>query len=352
VVVARLREATTLTEMMAAANDVLADAVGAQAAAWSTVDPTTTLSTSCLLFGELDGADLGPDSARELRLFELEWLDDDPNTFWDMARAGRSAAGLVADVGDPRGVRRYAELLEPLGVRDELRITFRLEGRPWGTAILYRSRGGAFTVDEVALAAQTADVVATGIRQVLLRAVMDTPRIDLPPGSLLLTDDGDVVSSSVAAEALLAGHDESAIRVTLRNLAVAARGEAVAVQSTTAEGVLRFHASPAKGTDRAIAVVVEQPRPLELAPLIMLGLGLTPREREVTEQLLLGRDRRGIARTTGVTEATLGDHLKRIYRKAGVSGRSELAALLFGSYYREPRAEGRLPGPYGYFVDA
>ena len=352
--VVRLQQATTLAETISAAYDVLGAEVGAQAAAWSTVDPTSLLSTSCVLYGELDGAELGPDSARELRLFELEWLDDAPNTFWDLGRTGRSAAGLVADVGDPHGVQRFTELLEPLGVRDELRITFRIEGRPWGTAILYRSADGAFTAHDVALAAQTADLVAVAIRRSLLRSVVDTARVEMPPGSLLLTEDGDVVSSSAAAEALLAGHDESAIRVTLRNLALATRADGPAtVQSTGPAGTLRFHASVAKGgPDSAVAVVVEKPRPLELAPQIMLGLGLTPREREVTEQLLLGRDRRGIARAVGVSEATLGDHLKNIYRKAGVTGRAELAAVLFGSYYREPRAAGRPPGPYGYFVDA
>ncbi|RYP85266.1 hypothetical protein EKO23_13520 [Nocardioides guangzhouensis] len=349
--VAGLAEADTLEDTMAAAHVVLADAVRAQSGVWSTVDPTTTLSTSCGLHGLLGASrDAQAEAVRERRLFQLEWADDAPNTFWALGRAGRTAAGLAVDVDDPRRVQRYAELLSPLGIRDELRILLEVDRRPWATAILYRHEPGAFTPEDVATAAGAADLVGAAVRRALLRAVCDARVVASPPGSLLVTPGGEVVTSSAAAEELLAALAPEQVPVVLTSLAVATRMEGSAsVTVTGPEGVVTLHGSPAKGLDD-VAVVLERPRPVELAPLIMEGLGFTARERQVTESLLQGLSRRMIASAVGVSEATLGDHLKQVYRKADVTSRSELAALLYGRYYERPRAQGVPPGPYGYFA--
>ena len=97
-------------------------------------------------------------------------------------------------------------------------------------------------------------------------------------------------------------------------------------------------------------MVVEQPRPAALAPLLLRALGLTPREREIAQHLLLGRPRTQIARRLGLSDHTLGDHVRSVYRKAGVSGRAELAALLYDGYYARPRADRVAPNPYGWFA--
>ncbi|SNR91263.1 hypothetical protein [Blastococcus mobilis] len=68
-----LTEGTDLAETVAAADAVLRRAVGAEGSAWGTVDPATTLSTSCARFGVLESGphdDVG--AARERRLFQLE----------------------------------------------------------------------------------------------------------------------------------------------------------------------------------------------------------------------------------------------------------------------------------------
>jgi DNA-binding CsgD family transcriptional regulator len=104
------------------------------------------------------------------------------------------------------------------------------------------------------------------------------------------------------------------------------------------------------GLDGGVAAVVERPRPVQLAPLVMRALGLTAREREVAEAVLQGTPRRALARRLGIGEHTAGDHLAALYRKAGVAGRAELAALLYGEHYEQPRAEGVPPSPYGFFA--
>ena len=124
---------------------------------------------------------------------------------------GRTAAGLRLEVGDPRGVRRYHELLGPAGVHDELRLSLTIDGEPWATGVLYRWSGSStpdpFTRDDVALAAAAAPLVASAVRAGLLRAVCDHPAVDVPPGSLVLDAHGRVVVSSPAAQDLLAGLD-------------------------------------------------------------------------------------------------------------------------------------------------
>jgi DNA-binding CsgD family transcriptional regulator len=348
-----LRGAGDLTETVATADAVLRAEVDAQGSAWGTVDPATTLSTSCARFGALvpDAADEALAAARERRLFQLEWRDEDPHTFWDLARRQVTAASLRSVVPDPQGVRRYDELFEPAGVHDELRVRLGVEGQQWATVILYRLEDRPFTPDDVAVAAAVAPVVAGAVREALLRSVCDSPHVDSPPGSLLLGADDSVLVSSAAAEELLGALPERQVAPVLVNLAAAARARGASSLTVTGpSGVLAFHASPAKGVDDGVAAVVERPRPIELAPAIMRALGFTAREREVAEGVLHGAPRTQLARRLRMSEHTVGDHLQSLYRKAGVAGRAELAALLYGRHYERPRSAGVLPSPYGYFV--
>ena len=54
---------------------------------------------------------------------------------------------------------------------------------------------------------------------------------------------------------------------------------------------------------------------------------LTPREREVLELLAASRSRSVIAVTLHIAEATADTHVKNIYRKLGVSNRSEVRGI-------------------------
>ncbi|SNS26140.1 DNA-binding transcriptional regulator, CsgD family [Geodermatophilus saharensis] len=250
-----------------------------------------------------------------------------------------------------REVRRYEELLEPAGVHDELRVRLAVDGDQWGTVVLYRTEERPFTPDDVAVAAAVAPAVARAIRTALLRAVCDDPRVEVPPGALLLDGDGAVLVSSAAAEELLGMLPARQVATVLTTLATAAGARGTtSVTVTGPAAVLAFHASPAKGADGAVAAVVERPRPVELSPLLMRALGFTAREREVAEALLHGATRTQLARRLRTTEHTVGDHLQNLHRKAGVAGRAELAALRHGRHHEPPRAAGVPPGPYGYFV--
>lgn len=55
--------------------------------------------------------------------------------------------------------------------------------------------------------------------------------------------------------------------------------------------------------------------------------GLTPAERDVVLQLLMGRSHKEIAARTHRSERTVRQHATAAYEKAGLSGRAELAAF-------------------------
>jgi len=57
---------------------------------------------------------------------------------------------------------------------------------------------------------------------------------------------------------------------------------------------------------------------------------LTPTEREIALRLLAGESHKRVARETRRSERTVRQHAIAIYRKAGISGRAELAGFFLG----------------------
>ena len=106
-----------------------------------------------------------------------------------------------------------------------------------------------------------------------------------------------MVVSSPAAQELLSGLDaDRQLTPALSAVQAATRARGRASITVAGHGGLRtLHGSPATPSegddDGRIVVVVEQPRPAALAPLLLRALGLTPREREIAQHLLLGRPR-------------------------------------------------------------
>jgi DNA-binding NarL/FixJ family response regulator len=138
-----------------------------------------------------------------------------------------------------------------------------------------------------------------------------------------------------------------------------ARDEPLLVQSALAAGAMGFllKDSPAE----TITALVRQALTGELALDDRLGrsrqvpgaadsaaeLGLSPREREVLEEVLLGLDNRGIAARLCISEDTVKSHIKAIFRKLGARDRAHAVALALGSATRaEPgRTAPDIPRP-------
>ncbi|MFH8557738.1 helix-turn-helix domain-containing protein [Streptomyces celluloflavus] len=64
---------------------------------------------------------------------------------------------------------------------------------------------------------------------------------------------------------------------------------------------------------------------------------LTPREREVLRLVVTGLPNRLVARRLEIAERTVKTHLHSIYRKLGVSGRTEATALILRQEVQKAR---------------
>jgi DNA-binding NarL/FixJ family response regulator len=114
-----------------------------------------------------------------------------------------------------------------------------------------------------------------------------------------------------------------------------------------------LHAShlPAAGPDAgAVAVIIDEPSPSELAPVLMLAYGLTGREQTVTELVCRGLSTREISARLHISQSTVQDHLKSIFDKTGVRSRRELVATILQEQYLPRAMTGQRVAPGGFFA--
>ena len=78
-----------------------------------------------------------------------------------------------------------------------------------------------------------------------------------------------------------------------------------------------------------IAVIFEEARPSEIAPLIVDAYGQTKREGEITRLVLRGLSTAEVSNELYITPNTVRDHFKSIFDKVGVRSRRELVAGIF-----------------------
>lgn len=319
------------------------------AAAWSTHDPATGLSTACTLTG------IPEDPARESAIFRHEFDPEEPSTYFDLIRDGRTVAVLSVETdGDLSRAGRWRDVFSNFGVSDELRAILWSQGQAWGSISLYRM-GTTFTPDEAATVAALSPTVADGIRLGLLRAAATRPEaVEDPPGIVSVDRDGAVTPLTEPARGWLVTGGPALVN--------AARSAASAVQAradwagatsrlVTDDGrVLVLHASSTTDDGHGVAVIVEAARPAQVGALLVDAYGLTARQRDVLGLLLLGRSMIQVARALDISEHTANDHRKAIYQRVGVSSRSELAALLQSEHYDPQARVGATPSPYGFFL--
>lgn len=330
-------------------DEVLRRALPYGVAAWATHDPATGLTTSCTLSG------LPTDARRESDIFRFEFRDDEPSTYLALIADGTTVS-VLSEVtgGDLSRAGRYREVFRHFGMVDELRAILRLQGQVWGSLSLYRM-DTEFTPADAATVEAVVPLVAEGMRLGLLRSAAGRPRaVQDPPGILEVDAHGQVAAATVPAHRWLEVGGER-LRTAARVAAAALRERADWAGTTSrvvaADGrVLTLHAAHAVTDDGTMAVIVDAARPAEVAAMLVDAYQLTRRQREVLGWLLLGRSMTQIARQLDISEHTANDHRKAIYRRVGVSSRSELAALLQSEAYDPRTHRGAVPSPYGGFL--
>jgi DNA-binding CsgD family transcriptional regulator len=314
-------------------------AVPFDAAFWSTVDPAT------LLFTQPHQHEI---PASTIPYFiHNEFIDDDVNKWTALARDRVGVRTLVeATAGDPDTSPRYRDIFRPLGLGDELRAVFRSGGMCWGYLCVHRETGVAFSREEVLFVEGIASHVGEGIRAGHLVASIEARPLADEPGLVVLEPGGSVLSMTAAGERWLAelGHPDpkrTGLPLEFRALAAtlqhggAARAELPTLRVRTGAGrwaVLHASRLPAQGAD-AIAVIIEEPSPGELAPILMMAYGLTKQEQKLTTLVCRGAPTREIAACLRITTNTVQDHLKSIFDKTGVRSRRELVATIFKEQY-------------------
>lgn len=341
--------ATDHVDFQSKSLDVIRTVVPFDVAIHTSIDPGTLLDTTCVPFG------MPHDPQREMRHFELEYRDDTPLAYRDLARRPSRAAALRLEIEDVHRVPRYTELMAPNGGHDEIRATFVADDQCWGSLTLYRMDGTPrFTRDDVAFFTAISEVMARGLRNCFLDAALRcSASISDPPGHMTVDKGGRIVSTTEHAERwleTLAPHGR--FPAVLASLVAALEHRPSAQATVTGErGPVALHASPAKGLDEVVAVILERPRPILLAPVIAAAHDLTKRETEVAAAVLRGLSTRQIADALGIADYTVQDHLKSVFAKVGVATRGELTFELFVRHYLPPTVAQAVPGPYGYFLD-
>ena len=341
----------------------LRKAISVDASFFATADPATLLFTGAVV-DEVLASSSG-------QFLENEFLKDDSVKFAGLV-GGRSPVDSLGAATGGELVRspRYQEILEPLDLGDELRAALVVGSKCWGFMCLHRERSGpAFSPTEAAFLAKLTPHLAEGLRNSLLIGDRrSTPGPPDGPGLLLLGDDLSLAAITPSAEAWLAEVaqpdwpgslelPEPVYAVAARLLAVERGGyppdQMPRLRIRTASGRwLVLHASRLRTADAEgqIAVIFEEARPSEIAPLIVDAYGLTRREGEVTQLVLRGLSTAEVSGQLHITPNTVRDHFKSIFDKVGVRSRRELVGQIFAQQYQPRMATGRALDPDGWFA--
>jgi DNA-binding CsgD family transcriptional regulator len=338
------------------ASQAVGGAIGFGHSCWHTVDPGTILFTGSLNHNI---------SCSGSWLAEYEYVVEDVNKWWFLARSGRraGATSLATHGALSRSARHRSHVSYGLG--DELRMSFVSDGVYWGAAGFLRGQDEPwFTEDDVRVAVALCDVLAEGFRRALLAtSVVTADRGDDAPGVVVFDEHGDTESISPAAERWIAEMieippparpaDSAMVQIVAARarslsagqdpLELAARSR---VQTRSGRWLLLYGTQLSGGSDGRTAVIIQPAAPNEVVPLVALAYGLSERERQVTGLCIKGRSTKEIARALHVSAYTVQDHLKAIFEKTGARTRGELVGQVFLEHYvpRWEETDRRPPG--------
>ena len=331
-------------------------AVPFDAAFWASVDPTT------LLFTQPHQEEIPPETIPYF--IQNEFLDDDVNKWTTLARERPGVRTLArATDGDMEASARYRDIFRPLGLGDELRAVLRVGGACWGYICLHREPGAPFSRREIDYVHRLAPHLAEGIRAGVLVSSTELTHVADAPGLVVVAPDGSLMSTTEAGELWLeelTHPDPSRAEVPMEVQSLAAR---VRRQERTPDELPRLRVRTRAGrwavlhasrmatpeTD-AIAVIIEEPSPAELAPVLMMAYGLTKQEQSLTALVCRGLSTKEIGARLHITPNTVQDHLKSIFDKTGVSSRRELVATILQEQYLPRAMTGQPLAPSGFFI--
>ncbi|OLE25309.1 MAG: hypothetical protein AUG44_16490 [Actinobacteria bacterium 13_1_20CM_3_71_11] len=161
-----------------------------------------------------------------------------------------------------------------------------------------------------------------------LTAVMQKTPVDVLLIDVYLRTDAD-------ADGIAATRD---VRARWPDVRVAAMSASVDTQVSTSSkragaNVFLSKAQPVSEIVAAIRKLVDEPRKgrsdLRGSGSRVVGVALTPRQRQVLEYIRLGRTNKQIAARLGVSVATVNKHVHQVLTALGVRNRTQAAALAY-----------------------
>jgi DNA-binding CsgD family transcriptional regulator len=343
--------------------DKLRTAVSFDAAWWWSIDPASAFFTSGVF------KPLPSDHVICGGLHSNEFGDTDYNKFRILARRTLPAGVLSAATGGQlERSDRYQQMLSPLGYEHELRLALSDNSTLWGGIALLRDPGAPdFTPAETRNLASLGQVLTEGLRIGIALGPISVDRAPNGPGMLIVDDDLKILTITPNAERWLKELTDGApgLPDAVRSVVAYVRqlhdGDIpddriprARVRATSGRW-LAIYASRTRETDSRstnTAVIIEDAKPSQIAPLIIDAYGLSPREAQVTRQVLQGLSTKEIASEMDVSPYTVQDYLKTIFAKVGVRSRRELVATIFDQHHRPrfglgenpPESDGAIAG--------
>ena len=313
------------------AASAVASAIGFDGWCLFAVDPLTGIRTVMFSRDALE--------CPQARIIYNETVERDYNRFADLV-AGPRLVGVLATAGPsvPRSPRLH-DILVPEGFHSELRLVLVSEGRYWGALTLYRDDPRhPFSDAEAAGAAALGGALTQVVRRYHVGVAEGTPATR-PPGVVLFDPSMRLLSISPEARewlAAMAGSWPSGVTEgdVIRMVYEVARATAehsnppLCRVRMPAGGWLVASGTLVEAGEVGVAVVLAGADSRTVCPGFAAWCGLTPRETQVLTRLADGLATKTLARSLSISPQTVDDHLKSIYRKAGVRGRDELLALL------------------------
>ena len=241
----------------------------------------------------------------------------------------------LAHVAPDEHYRHYHETRSPIG--GTILSIFRHQNRPVAAMQAYRrDPRRQYRKSDVQFMDQVGRIIGPALAAAMDRDAaifMSAARASEASGILLLNDASSIEFASPASEAWLEalgpreGHLPAAIWSALAAFRQAPTSPAISLSVQTPRGSIRVEVSPSgQGGGRAVVLAPEAP---PATPGIPVSWGLTLRESEIVEHLVLGRTNGAIAEALFVGEHTVEWHLRAVYEKLGVQSRQEVLAALF-----------------------
>ena len=175
-----------------------------------------------------------------------------------------------------------------------------------------------------------AGTLAAGLRRTVVAQQATSEQPGQGPGLVVLDQHGQIESLTPAARHWLQqlGQDPPVLSAVAAS--AHASGPARARVRTWTGQWLILHGARLDGDPHArVSVIIEPPRPDELAPLLVAAYGLSDREQAVAALVFRGRSTRQVARALQISPSTVQEHLTAVFDKVGVRSCGALVGQVF-----------------------